>query len=328
MSPRPGSIPVTAGVVAYNDARWLESSVTSLMESELPPNYSWDRIWVVVSPSEDETANIARALARRFRVVEVVTEPVRRGKAVALREILRRASGRYLVLLNGDARAEPGAAAAMIRAAEAMPGPVALMARPVPSGLRGSPLDATISLLWDLHHDFHARLLQSGEGSHISDEMMLVSGVGPEALPEGIITDGGFIGEWVHTHGGHVGYPPEARVSITPPATFADHLQQRVRIERGHRQFGRLAGRRADTLAREALTQPGTIVRMVLDRVGRTSHGWRSLALLLASEVCANVLAGGAEVVARPVPFRWPRITGRPNWTEASGGQPEEQPVS
>lgn len=321
------TVPVTAGVVAYNDARWLEASVTSLLASKLPDGFAWDRVWVVVSPSDDGTLEIAESLASRFREVEVVVEPERRGKAVALREVLRRSTGRYLVLLNGDARAEAGATAALVEAAAGASGPVALMARPIPRGLVQTWFDGAISLLWDLHHDFHEWLLESAHGSHISDEMMLVSGIELSALPEGIITDGGFIGEWVRRHGGRIAYPADARVSINPPATLRDHLEQRSRIERGHRQFGRLAGHRADTVVREALSDPGAMVRLVVHRARATPHGWRSLALLFLSELLANALAGAADFASRPVPFRWPRVAGRPPWADGRGGQPEERPA-
>ncbi|HKS59869.1 MAG TPA: glycosyltransferase family 2 protein, partial [Thermoplasmata archaeon] len=165
---------IAGGVVAFQDEGRLAGSVRSLLRQNLPPGVEWTDVWVVVSPSTDRTLEVANSLAAEDPRVKVVLEAQRRGKSAALAEVLQRATGDYLVLLNGDARALPGAVSALLRAAPTLPGPFAVMGRPTPMRLDHSPLDSAVELLWDVHHAFHQHLIQNGRSTHLSDELLLI----------------------------------------------------------------------------------------------------------------------------------------------------------
>ncbi|MCI4335698.1 MAG: glycosyltransferase [Thermoplasmata archaeon] len=317
---------ITGGVVAYRDADRMGRAIDSLTSQRLPPGFSWGTIWLVVSPSTDATAEIAQERARRDPRIQVVLEAERRGKAAALAEVLSRADTDYIVLLNGDAWAEPEAVAMLLREVRDASQRFAVMARPVPDARRSSALDSMIDLLWEVHHDFHLATLGSGEGTHLSDEMMLVPGRDPPPLHAGIITDGPFIGDWVRSGGGCLAYASEARVHIAVPATLREHLVQRLRIHRGHRQVARLTGQHPSTLPRRALEDPRAAFSMLSRRAQRTAHGGRLMIALIATELLAAGLAGWSILTRRSEPTLWERIEGKP-WERPSPGQREEPAV-
>jgi glycosyltransferase involved in cell wall biosynthesis len=102
-------IRLDAGIVAHNEERSVGIAIDSLRAQALPANVAWGTIWVVASGCTDRTEAIVAERSARDPRVRLLAQPVRRGKAAALKEVFRRARGEGLVLLNADARAAPDA---------------------------------------------------------------------------------------------------------------------------------------------------------------------------------------------------------------------------
>jgi hypothetical protein len=302
---------LTGGVVAYNEERRIAAAVGSLLNQELPAGARWGTIWVVASGCTDGTVEVARALAAQHPEVRVLVQPERRGKASALREIFRIARGDFLVLLNADAVARPGAVAALLRTASGMEVPFAVMGRPDPAELPPKGWGTGIQLLWNLHHRLHAELITTEKGSHLSDELLLLPVSNLPTLPEDIVNDGAFIGAWLRSHGGRLAYAVDARVAIEVPWSFADHLRQRRRIHAGHRQVSELVGVPPTTMGQYLTQRPGRALALLAAEVRDTPGGRLALAWLLTGEVAAAAAAVWDRVPPRRshrlwVPIREP----------------------
>jgi poly-beta-1,6-N-acetyl-D-glucosamine synthase len=168
------TLDLVGGVVAFNEERRLALAVQSLLEQELPPGARWRTIWVVASGCTDRSPDVARELAAKYPEVQAIIEPERRGKASALRQIIGAAQGDYLILLNGDAVAGPGAVAELLRTAAPIAPPFAVMGHPEPTEVRAGIFGAGIRLLWKLHHRLHEELVRTETGTHLSDELLLL----------------------------------------------------------------------------------------------------------------------------------------------------------
>ncbi|HXW67041.1 MAG TPA: glycosyltransferase [Thermoplasmata archaeon] len=314
---------LTGGVVAHNEERHVAGAIRSLLDQELPSTARWSTIWVVASGCTDRTVERARAIADDDPRVRVVEEPERLGKAHAIRAILGRADGESLVLLNGDARAEPDAVGELLRTAGGVPAPYAVMGRPcVPPGMRGR-WAGTLRLMWEVHHQFHLLLRSEGGGAHLSDELLLLSLRPAPELPDGIINDGSYLGAWLARQGGARLYAPGARVAITIPSRWRDHLQQRRRVRFGHRQVADVLGIAPTSLSRYALGSPASAVRVLLRARRAERAGLPSLAALGAGELAAAGLAGWDLLPPRRDHIRWRRISSEDS-TERAGGGPIE----
>ncbi len=287
------AITLTAGVPAFQVGERLEEAVESLVSQTMPRGARWVRIVIVVSGEPDQTLRVAQRLAARDERIELVHQPRREGKASALRAIFERAEGSYLLLLNGDASAEPGAVAELLRAASGMRGAFAVMARPTlpPGPERG--FRAGLAALWDLHDRVHEETLSRlGGGNHLSDELLLLPLPIPVPLPVGVVNDGAFLGGWLRFHGGRLLFARGARVRIEIPRTPAEHLRQRRRIAWGNRQIAELMGTPPTTwpwLARHDLP---TAVRTMVGTVRERPGAIPALPLLAAIEIEAVLLAG------------------------------------
>ena len=315
----PGSVDLAAGVVAHNEEHHLRSAVQSLVGQELPEGVRWKEIWVVASGCTDRTVEVARSLADEEPRVRVVVEAERTGKARALREVFRRASGDALVLLNSDARAEPGAVGRLVGTAVGKRPPFAIMARPVvpsPTPGRWAP---TFEWMWDLHHEFHVDLLARGNGAHLSDELLLVSLPSVPPVPDGIINDGSYFAVWLSQHAGGLWYAPDARVSIQVPSNVRDHLRQRRRIHVGNAQVSSVLGAAPATIPRRLVEEPAETVRLLRRMLAR-EDGFEHFARLATWELVAHLLAAWDRLPPRKDHVRWERIRSSPPETTSAPG--------
>lgn len=305
---------LTAGVVAHNEELHLRGAVRSLLDQRLPDGVRWKEIWIVASGCTDATVAIAQSLAAEEPRVRVVEEADRGGKARALGEVFRRATGDALVLLNSDARAAPNAVARLVETAVGKVAPFAVMARPVlPPGSTG-PLDAMLRSMWDLHHEFHQELLADGTGSHLSDELLLVSLPTVPPVPDGIINDGAYLAVWLAQHHGNGWYAPGAQVAIQVPSTVPDHLRQRRRIHVGNHQIAEALGVRPASIPQQLFVRPGPTVRLLRRTLARP-NGVRRFLQLTVWELAASVLAAWDRLPPRADHVRWQRIRPAPHGT-------------
>ena len=308
-SPTAPAFPTTlaAGVVAHNDEARIERSVRSLLEQQLPAGTAWGQIWLVASGCTDRTVEIAEALAREDPRVHLLVESQRRGKAAAIQEVLRRARGDAVVLLNSDAVARPGAISALLHKGEDKSRPYAVMGRPVLPGPGRGGWGETMGWMWDLHHAYHLELLADGRGTHLCDELLLLSGPAFPPLPSGVINDGSYLAVWLGRHGGRCWYAPEALVEIDAPRTRAEHLRQRRRIHVGNAQVATLLGSAPATLPRHFWRHPISTSRTLV-RMAMRPGGPRHLSRVLTGEIAAHSLALWDRIPPAKDHVRWTRI--------------------
>ena len=319
MDPRQGGSPslsgpagrtriLDGGVVAYNEERTLEPAVRSLLDQDLPDDLRWGTLWIVASGCTDSTVRIAEGLASTDSRVRLVVEADRSGKSHALREVLRRARGDLLVLLNADARAEPGALAALVRASLGAPTPFAVMARPVPPSGHGTRFERVVELLWNVHHELHLEVPIGASGTNLSDELMLLSLPQVPALRSGTINDGASLGVSVARNRGGVRYAPEALVRISTPLSFGDLLRQRRRIRTGYGQLSKEFGSRPMTLPRLFVADPRRAVRVLRRSLEHGDHRLGDLLALAIGETAGFLLATWDALPPRKDHVNWDRI--------------------
>jgi hypothetical protein len=306
-------VELVGGVVAFNEERRLTAAVESLLGQDLPPGVRWKAISVVASGCTDRTPEVAHALASTYPEVRVRIQPERRGKASALGEIFQESHGDYLVLLNADAVARPGAVSALVDAAATLAPPFAVMGHPEPSELPPAGMGSGLRLLWGLHHRLHAELLSGGQGTHLSDELLLLPISQLPPLPEGIVNDGAFIGAWLRTHGGRLAYAEEARVAIEVPWNLSDHIRQRRRIHVGHRQVADLIGVPPTTMERYFVERPGRALSLLTEEVRKMPGGATALAWLVAGELASMLAATWDQFPPRRTHRLWRPIREPPD---------------
>jgi Glycosyl transferase family 2 len=319
VTPPDAPIVLCGGVVAYNERRRLGGAVRSLLTQRLPPGVVWGDVHVVVSGSTDGTDRVAAGLALADPRVHATVEPRRNGKSAALAEVFRHSRGDYLVLLNGDAEAAPGSIRALLEAAPSPDVPFAVMGRPVPRPSTADDFSPSAQLLWSVHNAFHASVLATREGNHLSDELLLLPIRHLPPMSPGIVNDGSFVGGWLTVHHGALLYAPAAVVRISAPRSVREHIRQRRRIRYGHLQIHDQLDVQPLTLERYARRHPLGTMRLVANETRRPG-GVRALVTLLGSEVIALGLSAVDGASNRVDHVRWKTIVGNdPSGSSDSG---------
>jgi poly-beta-1,6-N-acetyl-D-glucosamine synthase len=306
--PSTGARVIAGGIVAHNDERRIERSIRSLLLQRLPDDTAWGKIWVVASGCTDRTVEIARSIADDDDRIAVLVERERRGKAAALGEVLRRAEGDSLILLNSDAIAAPGSVRALLAKAYDKPRPYAVMGRPrVPAAERSGGWVGSLGWMWELHHELHLEMLSDGAGGHLSDELLMVSLPAFPWIEDGIINDGSYCAVWLQSHRGGCWYAPDAAVAVDIPSSPRHHLTQRRRIHAGNAQVTARLGRAPTTVVRFLFEQPSRTLRS-LRRALAADHGFQHLARMGALELAAHGLAAWDRLPPRRNHVLWERI--------------------
>jgi cellulose synthase/poly-beta-1,6-N-acetylglucosamine synthase-like glycosyltransferase len=307
-SKTPGCCRISGGMASYNDALTIRDAVSSLLDQDLPEGVIWEHLWIVTSASSDGTIEVLKDLASHDPRIRILTEPERKGKVSALNQIFRHAAGDYLILLNADDRAAPGALRLLLSEAVGVPGRVAVMGRPVPGSSTPPGLRAILGLLWELHHCFHQELVQRGQAAHLSDNLLLLSRNCLQPLPEDVINDGAYLGVRLREVGGELRYAPGAVVLLSVPTSLADHLSQRRRIHVGHRQVARKLQRPPTTFQRAAITDPKLALRTLRRALSGSRDPLRALLGLSVLEGLARLLASWDMLPPEHDHVRWARI--------------------
>ncbi|MGI0070497.1 MAG: glycosyltransferase [Thermoplasmata archaeon] len=325
MPPTPSGAPISlvGGVVAHNEEASVATAIRSLTDQELGDAAVWSEIWVVASGCTDRTVERVRAIAASDPRVRLIVQPTRQGKGLALNEVLDRADGDAVVLLNGDAEAEPNAVRSLLRTAADLTPPFAVMGRPIPRSRAGDrALDGVLSLLWAIHDEVHRSTIDDGSGNHLSDELLLLSLPVASRFTAETVNDGAELGAALVRSHGSLRYATEARVRVETPTTALGYLRQRRRIYAGHAQVTRAAGVVPTTMVSLLIREPRR-GRRILARAIQADPHRGSLPALVALESLSLALAVWDRLPPRRDHARWRRLPGaRAPRRSSVGGSP------
>ena len=205
--------------------------------------FTIDRILVVSDGSTDRTAEFVRLLADPR--IELVEHAVRQGLGKTQNDIIARATGDTLVIVNADViPADDRFLTELVR--PLMTDPLSA-ARQMPIGLVGADVESAVSkrlieAAVGMSHEFKQRMYET---LHDSDTVYLCHGRARafaravyEALrwPDDVPEDA-YSYFWAKQHGFGFAYAKDARVMFRSPATLADHARQSQRFVDGKRKL-------------------------------------------------------------------------------------------
>ncbi len=289
-TPHGGSVSV--GVFAYNEERRIGRALDSLLMQECPRGLRISEILVVTSGCTDTTETIVESKTQTDGRIELVRQPVRLGKASAINAFFERAHGDILVLLNGDARLEPGSLNRLLVPFTHHPEIEIACGLPIPDS-DGPPLVRLFAeSQWGLHNRALLSFGRMGVPNHCCDEFLAIRRGFVSAIPPNLINDGAYLAAVAEEKHRPVLIVPEARVYVEVPRTLRGALMQRRRIVRGHRQIYELLNRPTNTLEALMFRNPSAVWSALRPEFFQRAPDFlRFLFLLLPIEALANLLA-------------------------------------
>jgi cellulose synthase/poly-beta-1,6-N-acetylglucosamine synthase-like glycosyltransferase len=207
---------VAVGIPAYNEERNIGRLLQSVLDQSAADRIA--RIVVIASDCDDATAEIARSYAEIDPRIEVIEEPVRRGKVYAVNRLLGLIKEPIFVLSCADLCLNRATLEKLLEPFEdASVGCVA--ARPIPLNDKRSMVGFGVHMMWDMHHRVSSIVPKVGELMAFRNTIAAIDHV---ALADEVAIE-----QEIAERGLRIVYAPLATVSNQGPTTFAEFYGQR-----------------------------------------------------------------------------------------------------
>ncbi|MGA8814680.1 MAG: glycosyltransferase family 2 protein, partial [Candidatus Sulfotelmatobacter sp.] len=224
-------------MVVRNEERWIESKLRNLLETDYPQERY--QIVVVSDGSIDRTETILQGYADDPRV-QVLMNPLSRGKACGLNDAISLATGEVIVFTDARQKIEAGAVRMLMENfADPEVGCVsgALMLGDPESGEAGKGM----GLYWKIEKRIRELESESGSVVGATGALYAVRRKLLAAVPEGTILDDLYIPMQVVRQGKRVVFDPRARAWDSPDLGADLEFARKVRTLSGNYQLVQIA---------------------------------------------------------------------------------------
>lgn len=216
---RTAKLTCSIGICVHNEAQNIESLLKSLLNQKLK-GVLFNEIIIIASGSTDNTIPIVKSFQKRHKIVKLIRERRRNGKASAVNRFIVEASNDILVLIGGDLLLSPHLIQRLVKPfQDSMVGMTG--GRPIPVNSPHGLTGRAAHLMWDLHHRIALISPKMGEAivfRKVFQRVPPVSGA-DEASIEPLIRGQGYA----------IVYVPKAIVHNKAPETIQEFIMQRRR---------------------------------------------------------------------------------------------------
>jgi cellulose synthase/poly-beta-1,6-N-acetylglucosamine synthase-like glycosyltransferase len=265
-------------VPAHNEARNIENLLASLL-GQRTDHARIIEIVVVASGCTDNTADLARAMARGKPGIHVVVQERRAGKVAAINHYLdiRDRRAEIIVISSADILVAPDVIEKIVCSFEASPRVGMVGAHPVPDNEKNGVVSRMVHALWALHHQIALNAPKMGE--LIAFRAALV-----DRVSELSVVDEASVEDIVRSKRFELAYLSDAIVTNHGPERLDEYFEQRRRIARGHYWLEFAFGYKVATMDR------GALLKAVADVLrSEDADGKKAIAAAVGVEIAARV---------------------------------------
>jgi len=192
---------------------------------------------ILLTPNLHIIHFLAEKVSDKETNIHFILEPKRRGKSVAVNEILSHASGDLIVMASADVRLAEGAIKNLVRKMLSDPDIGAVDSNVSLMNSRNSISNRIAHITWLLHNLTMAKLNCEERLGHIAGDLYCIRRGIVQKIPDDIINDDAYIAMSIRLKGFKVARCKEAKCYILGPQNPIDYLLQRSRVIRGHFQL-------------------------------------------------------------------------------------------
>lgn len=195
---------------------------------------------ILIVASDKETLDAAARTQKKYRQVKIIKEKGKNGKPAALNLGVSKAKGDILLLTDGDTYSAPGAVAELLSHLNGKVG--AVSGNPVSIDSRSTKYGFWAYMLTQVAHIRRKRAIKKGTPFFCSGYLFIIRKSLFPRLSEELLSEDGFISNYVYTKGYSIGYAEKARVFVKYPSNFADWIKQKKRSAGGYNQIKKMTG--------------------------------------------------------------------------------------
>ena len=228
---------ISVGIMAFNEEKNIGRLLKALLSQELK-KIRIKEIIVVSEGSIDKTDEIVRKFMKENKIVKLITENKRRGKALAINKFIKTSKSEIFILESADTLPEKGCIEKLC--IPLLNKNIGICAsHPIPINKKDSFIGFTINLLWSLHHRISLKNPKFGE---LIAFKRVINEIPTTAVDEE------HVAMLIQKKGLLAKYVPDAIVFNKGPTTAKDFLRQRRRIYCGHLELKKKKGYEVPTI--------------------------------------------------------------------------------
>jgi cellulose synthase/poly-beta-1,6-N-acetylglucosamine synthase-like glycosyltransferase len=228
---------VSIGIMAYNEEKNVGVLLSSIVGQDLQSTFIKEII-IVASGCTDNTVKVILDILRHNKIIKLIIQKKRKGKASAINQFLSKANGDILVLLNADTLINKDSINNLVQPFidenVGMTG-----GHIIPLNRDDTFLGYGVNLLWKIHHLVALKEPKMGE--------LVAFRNLPIHIPENIIADEAYLEFEIRRRGFHLKYVPSSVVINRGPENLTDFICQRKRVFVGHQRLKKEYGYRVST---------------------------------------------------------------------------------
>ncbi len=278
------------GICAADRAANLEQLLPMIDAESFPAGFDLRKIILVASACDPKILSLLRQLAARDERFILIEEPVRRGKAVAINQIIAKSEGDFLLLVNSDALPELGAISRLLEVLAGDKTIGMVSASPYLQPMPGIAHNVS-ELMWNVHNECLIMLNHGNLNNHCCDELLAIRSEALHELPTQTVNDGAYLAGSAVLNGYSVRFNEHARVRIEVPETLVDVIRQRRRIVYGHSQIWKSFGQAPKTLESMLFVNPLFSLKILVNAVARSPKLTTAIPFALFGESVSAMLA-------------------------------------
>ena len=254
-------------VCAYNEEKSIGPLLENLAYQRTPPEVDESEIIVVASGCTDSTIDVVKQAMKKCRMITLVEEDQRSGKAEALNRAFDISTGDYIALVPADVLPAENAIYHLLvpfrnnRVSAVSGRPMQDPGR-VPGGFSGYLANMTYRLWARLM----TKLNDQGKMAHCSGEFMAIRSDIKTEIPRDCAADDSYIAIAAKRKG-LIKFASKAICYNLMPSNVADYVNQRRRWLFGHFQTKKMTGEYPTVLDTIVLSKPGVALQVLAEEV-------------------------------------------------------------
>ncbi|GAB4377498.1 MAG: hypothetical protein Kow0042_25350 [Calditrichia bacterium] len=285
----PKKFSVSVGVMAHNEELNIAKCLQALIQQKVK-SCTIKEIIVVSSGSTDRTDEIVRELAEQYPKIKLITEDTRKGKASAINEFLKIASGDICIIESADTIPNSDVVEKLVK--PFFDKKIGITGgHPIPVNSDKGFVGYNVHKLWRLHHLLALEKPKCGEMIAFRNILTKIPSYTAvdEAVIEALVTEQGF----------QMAYVPEAIVRNKGPENLRDFFRQRMRIATGHKHLASTKNYKVSTF------KSSKIFKFLLQDMSWNPREWVYLPLLIFLEAAARVVGSINFYLRDKNPYVW-----------------------
>lgn len=234
-------VDISVGIFAYNEEKNIKRMINSLY-SQKQKSFKIDEVYVFSSGSTDKTNKIVESIARKYKSLNLISKPERKGKSADVNEFLSIAKNEILAISSADIILDKYCLEYLVRPLLNYEKVGLTQPKIIPKNNINTFIGYTVNLQWNVSNYINTFIKNARTG-----ELNVLRNIIDE-IPNDIVNDDAYIEFLIREKGFKCIFVDKAIIYNKGPENIKDFIKQRRRIYAGFLDLKNRTGYKPETI--------------------------------------------------------------------------------